>query len=135
MKSVLSISRIRVPFVGRENTRTVTDGEKIMNYAAKRKRTRCTSRLICHGARSLPSSCRDRLIDPRRTTPDLYADATTGRNAGKSSRKVASTSNAPARLSADLARVLGRSILPRVTRFRVKPRASFTPVVLRCLFI
>lgn len=58
-----------------------------MNYAAKRTRTigctRCTSRLICHGARSLPSSCRDRLIDLRRTTPDLYADATTERNVGK----------------------------------------------------
>lgn len=58
-----------------------------MNYAAKRTRTigctRCTSRLICHGARSLPSSCRDRLIDLRRTTPDLYADVTTERNVGK----------------------------------------------------
>lgn len=63
------------------------DSGKIMNYAAKRTRTiactRCTSRLICHGARSLPSSCRDRLIDLRRTTPDLYADATTERNVRK----------------------------------------------------
>lgn len=113
MKSVLSISRTGV-LAGRENARTVKDGgKKIMNYAAKRTRTigctRCTSRLICHGARSLPSSCRDRLIDPRRTTPDLYADATTERNAGKSSRKVASTSSAPSRLSADLARVFDQS--------------------------